>query len=755
MSEAAGEGRGASMSDRTRLGLAVAEAALIVGLLGDMLLRATPWGLNVALWTAALVAGAHVLSRRRGARTLGGEGAWLWPVALLFAGFFVWRDSAVLRLLDALVVLAVLSLASWAARGARVRLAGITHYVAAAATAAFHAAAGFFPLLFADIKWQEVPRTGWSKHALAAARGLLIAAPLLLLFGALLVAADALFEGLVKDVFSFDAGTALSHVILFGLLSWVAAGYLRGLVLGGAAGFGAPAFTTLDLKQTPAAAPEKTAEGGGGDDDARAAGGPDISAEASEAERHIAASARGGYRFSDGEEGGRADEARAGDKADGPKTGAENASAKSGATAAAPAATQAAAAPSLPSLSLGIVEVGIVLGLIDLLFLSFVAVQTRYLFGDAQHVIQSAGLTFSDYARRGFFELVWVALLALPMLLAAHWLLRKQGTAAQRVFRGLAGVMVALLFAVMASGLWRMRLYQLAYGQTELRLYTTAFMLWLGLVFVWFALTVLRGRRERFACGGLVLWLVALAALHFVNPDDTIVRSNVAQARTLSRPERFDSEYALSISADAVPALVELLPEMSPRDRASVASRLTSWLDPKRTGDWRSWNFARSRAARVVAANADVLREYEARWRAELKLEHTKDAPPPPPAARWKTEAALAVLPGTFSVRVERRPVENEPSYGWHARTASLISGGTTVSVVALGNDNGTATRVTLHRLSPTVYLLGGSGGAYAADLTRRLFVHQPGAEASGTYVGSFDLDAQGVWRFIPASEKN
>ena len=55
----------------------------------------------------------------------------------------------------------------------------------------------------------------------------------------------------------------------------------------------------------------------------------------------------------------------------------------------------------------------------------------------------------------------------------------------------------------MGSGLHRMRLYQGAYGLTELRLYTMAFMLWLGVVFGWFAWTVLRGHRERFAWGAL------------------------------------------------------------------------------------------------------------------------------------------------------------------------------------------------------------------------------------------------------------
>ena len=244
-----------TMSDRTRLGLGVLEAALLLGLLGDALLRATPWGLNVFLWVGALVAGAHALSRRGGARNLlASEGGWLWPVALAFAAFFVWRDSLTLRALDALVVLGALSVVALGARGGRVRLAGVTDYVAAAFVAGASAVFGVFPLVFADVNWKEIPRAGWSRHALAATRGLLLALPLLLLFGALLMAADAVYEGLVRDTFALDAGRAFSHVFLLVFFAWLAGGYLRGLLLAErplAAAVTNAAYTALGIPGAP------------------------------------------------------------------------------------------------------------------------------------------------------------------------------------------------------------------------------------------------------------------------------------------------------------------------------------------------------------------------------------------------------------------------------------------------------------------------------------------------------------------------
>lgn len=220
--------------------------------------------------------------------------------------------------------------------------------------------------------------------------------------------------------------------------------------------------------------------------------------------------------------------------------------------------------------------------------------QFRNLFGGAEHVQVIPDLSYAVYARRGFFELVWVAALVLPLLLGADWLLRRR--ARKTAFRALAGALVAMLFVVMASALERMRIYQQEYGLTELRLYTTAFMAWLAVVFVWFAATVLRGRRERFLCGALAAAAVAVVALHVVNPDALIVRVNAARARA-GRP--FDVSYAASLSADAAPALLEALPDLKPaQQNAVVAALRRKWFHV--TGDWRNWNWSRAEARRLV-----------------------------------------------------------------------------------------------------------------------------------------------------------
>lgn len=496
----------APLSPRTRHGLGVAATALALGALGDALLRPVPWGLNLTLWAAALVAAAAGL--QRWARTEDAQAGWI-PVALTVSVLVAWRDSATLKALDLTVLCVILGLAVYRARGGSVRVAGLARYFTGMLEAVFEATCGAAPLLFRDVKWAEVPRQGWTRHALAAARGVAIALPLLLLFGSLLVAADAAFDRLVSSTFNLDVPLTLSHVMLALVFGWGAAGVLRGLVL----------------------PPVRKA-------DAVAAGASPVPV------------------------------------------------------------------PQPWEPRMGIVEVTTVLALLDVLFLAFVIVQLPHFFGSYQHLLQPGTATFSEYARRGFFELCVVAGLVLPMLMGLHWLLRKEGPGAERVFRVAAGAMVGLVFVIIVSALHRMRLYQSAYGLTELRVYTTAFMLWLSAVFAWFCWTVLRGLRERFAFGALTAAVETVILLHVANPDALIVRVNAARQQA---PVRFDALYATSLSGDAVPALLARFGAVPADARCQVADRLLrGWSGADE--DWRAWSLGRHGAVNAVRAHRAELR---------------------------------------------------------------------------------------------------------------------------------------------------
>jgi hypothetical protein len=255
----------------------------------------------------------------------------------------------------------------------------------------------------------------------------------------------------------------------------------------------------------------------------------------------------------------------------------------------------------VPRPAVAAAEVSVALWMLNLLFIGFMAVQLRYLFGGAALVEVTAGLSYAEYARRGFFELVATAALVVPILLVADWAAAAETPRARRVLRATSLLLVVLLIGVIASAAYRMRLYQAAYGLTEARLYVSVVIVWLTAVLAWLALTVLRGRRERFAFGGIAAALACVAVLYVVNPHALIARTNIDRA---AGGAAYDGSYLRTLSADAVPTLLARMDQLPDTERCRVAALIEERWSGARPGGWRTWNLSDWRARRLVAPHA-------------------------------------------------------------------------------------------------------------------------------------------------------
>jgi hypothetical protein len=245
---------------------------------------------------------------------------------------------------------------------------------------------------------------------------------------------------------------------------------------------------------------------------------------------------------------------------------------------------------------------GIVLVPLVVLFALFVVVQVRYLFGGEDLVQRSIHLTYAQYARRGFFELVVASLLLLPVLTGIDWA-RRRDRASYALFLPFATALVVLLFVVMASAWQRLSIYRDTFGLTELRFYAAAVLPWLGVAFLLFLAGVALRGREQFFTVAIAAAFVLLLVLNIISPDAFIVRTN---AERVAAGHSFDARYATSLSADAVPILVSRLDEIPPPERCQVAQALLDAWSGGSEG-WRAWNFARSEARRLVAKNESRL----------------------------------------------------------------------------------------------------------------------------------------------------
>lgn len=489
---------------RDRLATHTLGAALLVGLAGDLLLRGGGLGLGALLFARLTTGVIAALDRSRDEAAARERQLLLLPI--LFAGVVAaWRASVPLTLAAVVGAVAAAALLADAMRTGPgwslwrldpfTPIAAMLRTVGAVATGA--------PILL----WRDVPPGAAGRGTVARAvgtwgRGALVAVPLLIVFNALLVAADPVYAKLLHRVFAVDVEELLGHVVATAILTWAMGGWLRTALLGRA-----PRETT----------PRRI--GGGGD-------------------------------------------------------------------------------------------VLLPIAVVNALFVVFVLVQLRTFVGGAAYVKATAGITFAEYARRGFFELLWVTALALPALVVADALAPLDHVVRRRL-RVLAAMTLALLVAILASAATRMALYLDAYGLTEQRFYASVAMAWLFLVTAWFGATVLRGRRERFAGGALAAAFALLVAITAVNPDALIVRANLARLPFSQR--ELDVRYVTQLSADATPALVDALripdgkqwidAEALCEIRAHVARDVARRAGPDR--DWRSWTVAGMRADRAAITVAD------------------------------------------------------------------------------------------------------------------------------------------------------
>lgn len=210
-----------------------------------------------------------------------------------------------------------------------------------------------------------------------------------------------------------------------------------------------------------------------------------------------------------------------------------------------------------PGFKLSMIESGIILGSVVALFSVFVVVQFAYFFGGRAN-INVAGLTFAEYARRGFFELVAVSVMTLGLALWLDHVTMRQGKPENRVFKILALMLVGLTMVMLVSAAQRMWLYEEAYGFTQLRVYTHIAIVWLGVLFGVFSLAVFRLRKNIFSLGSLVVMIGYLGTMNLMNVDAYIAERNIARYH---EGHELDIQFLNILSADAVPLILPLYTE--------------------------------------------------------------------------------------------------------------------------------------------------------------------------------------------------
>ena len=230
---------------------------------------------------------------------------------------------------------------------------------------------------------------------------------------------------------------------------------------------------------------------------------------------------------------------------------------------------------------------------VDLVFVLFLVAQATVIFGGHDYLERTTGLTYAEYVHQGFGQLTVATALTLLVVWAATRKAPRETPADRAWIRVSLGLLCALTLVVVASALYRMHVYQDAYGFTRLRLLVDVFEAWLGLLVL---ATMVGGAALRAAWlprFGLLSGVTLLLGLAAINPDAWIAQQNLDRYETTGKVDWY---YLGNLSDDALPVLATL-----PDDLAQCA--LT--LDDREHDDWLEWNFGRSQARDFIDTHKD------------------------------------------------------------------------------------------------------------------------------------------------------
>jgi hypothetical protein len=208
-----------------------------------------------------------------------------------------------------------------------------------------------------------------------------------------------------------------------------------------------------------------------------------------------------------------------------------------------------------PAWRLGSIEGLVVLAVLDTVFAAFAVAQAIAATGAAGDTLRAAGVTYADYARSGFFQLLWVAGITAVVLILFNRITSLTQQTTRQAFHVLSLVAIGLTLLVVYVAFQRLRLYEEAYGFTMLRLYSHIFAVWIALIFLLLAADFAGlFRRRRWLVGATsVSAMAVLLALNVINPESIVVSLNLDRAQA---SHKIDTQYLATLSNDATGALL-------------------------------------------------------------------------------------------------------------------------------------------------------------------------------------------------------
>ena len=236
----------------------------------------------------------------------------------------------------------------------------------------------------------------------------------------------------------------------------------------------------------------------------------------------------------------------------------------------------------------GIINLTVLL-LLDLVYVLFVAIQFKYFFSGTL----DDGYTYAEYARRGFFELLFVTLINLTVTTGVINCTKHIQGLLKGTIRVALTVLVLSSGVLLISAIMRMTMYEGAYGFTFIRVLVHSFMIFLMVIFAYTLIKIWYEKLSLFHFY-FIASLIYYVGINTVNFDQIVVDRNIDRFETTGK---IDIDYLNNFSSTGILGLIEIyekkpdVPGLKDLLKQRKAER-----ESIKSNHWQSHNLERNKA---------------------------------------------------------------------------------------------------------------------------------------------------------------
>jgi hypothetical protein len=251
---------------------------------------------------------------------------------------------------------------------------------------------------------------------------------------------------------------------------------------------------------------------------------------------------------------------------------------------------------SIPAISWEPVTIITVLVVLNIIYLLFTIIQFSYLYGGG-NITLPANFTYSEYARKGFFELAAVTFINFIIVISCQKHIKKDNIKILKVANLLLTVLVTFTLNMLFSANFKLTLYENTFGYTFLRVSVHLFMLLLFILCLVVAVGIWY-RKIPIVKSIIIITISMYTVINYINIDGFIARKNIERYYETGI---LDVDYLTSLSDEVVPYLLELKDNSDSNIKVVINDNLKYRKEMlNNQNSWTEFNFSKNRVRKLI-----------------------------------------------------------------------------------------------------------------------------------------------------------